>query len=412
MIATQSRSVPSAHKIPRLAFLGVTACLLAAPPALAVETTQSTLSGSDGKPLTASNFAGIMALYLQPGKIQDAKFFFQECFGGGMLTGLQSSLDNNIKWIGGSASAANNKSYGDKDPTKNPDDWTRALAPELQKPNQALGTSLTNASDNDESGPKNLKLEVPQSAGSTTGNTIKMSDGMSHHAIIWTDNKDSDRHDNDITAITKALNAAWAGSPAGSTSITMVATTAQLEAAMQSLSTGGKLTANEEFLFYATGHGDQQTTIIPDKPVIGPGAMDHEALTLDPAVISAMRTSDPVHTPPQPTLEIDYSGLSLFDPVYFDSHLLGSLDPSQTDTVFNLDLNWLLPDNDILIDNSANPSSFTVSAKIFDTGEVNNSLVPEPGSLALLSVALASLLVRPRRRAPHRIDAYTSRHEG
>ena len=406
METNQSRPVSLVRK---LALAGATAFLFTAPPALALEVTQSSLDGSDGNDLTASDFAGIMALYIQPGEIHDAKFFFQECFGGGMLPPLQSAFDDNIKWIGGSASTADEPSWGPADPTSKPDFWTAALAPELAKPNQQLGTTLTNASNNDVFGPMGAMRETPQTAGSTDGNTIKMSDGTSHHAIIWTGAKDADRHDNDVTAITNALNTAWAGSPAGSTSITMVSTTAQLEAAMQFLSDNGDLNPDEEFLFYATDHGDQQTTIIPDNPTIGGGTMDHETLTLDPTVIAAIRNSDPAHTPPQPTLEIDYSGLTVFDPIFFDGHLLGQLDPSLTDMIFNLDIAWLLTVNDILIDNSLNPSSFIVSAKIFDTGSVNNSVVPEPGSLALLGVALASLFVLNRRRTQRATDTSLER---
>src|SRR5262249_50098375 len=160
------------------------------------------------------NFAGIMALYLQPGQIKDAKFLFQQCYGGGMLPALQGALDDTIQWIGGSASGANENSWGFKDgkkgdPPAPPHDWTKALAPELSQKDQKLGDTLKKASDNDGAGPKKDKLETPQNAGSKNGGDIKMSDGASHHAIIWTDAKDAQRHDADIKAVKDALTAAW-----------------------------------------------------------------------------------------------------------------------------------------------------------------------------------------------------------
>lgn len=364
--------------------------LLSSAPAVAADVVESRLYGSDKKPLSQSDFAKLMAKYLKPGEIQDAKFLFQECFGGGMVSALKDTLGDSIKWIAGSASAADQPSYGPPDPTTEPDRWTKPLAEELKNKDQKMSDTLKSASDKDIRGPKGDKKEQPQTASSKDGGDIKMSDGKSHHAIIWTDKKDANRHDNDIKAIKDALTAAWAGAPGG-TSITEVSTADELDKAMKKLKDDGKLNKDEEFLFYATGHGTRSTTVTPVKPGVGKNEIDIETLMIESGVLDAMHLSDPMHTAPQPTLSISYSGLATDDPVYFNGHLLGLLDHLQSETVFNLDLADLAISNEIEIRNNVSGSQdFVLFQKVFDTGSVNNATtgLPEPGMLMLVAIAL------------------------
>ena len=76
------------------------------PDPLQAQVTLSTLVDGNRAAITSDNFANLISTALISNgvsNVKDAKFFFQECFGGGMLTPLETSLGNTVSWVGGSS---------------------------------------------------------------------------------------------------------------------------------------------------------------------------------------------------------------------------------------------------------------------------------------------------------------------
>src|SRR5262249_43448703 len=92
----------------------------------------ATLNATDG-PILDEEFASWIAEALTKlvgttriSNVKDAKFLFQECFGGGMLYKVKQTLDAyGISYAGGSASAFNQPSSGP--PVFGMDSWTEAV---------------------------------------------------------------------------------------------------------------------------------------------------------------------------------------------------------------------------------------------------------------------------------------------
>src|SRR5262245_42424856 len=96
------------------------------------ECTHSTLVPVSGPSIRDDEFADLLKkILLKNGtnNVRDAKFLFQQCFGGGMLDDIKGALGNTVKWVGGAASKHSEESWGNDDD----DYWTQALKPELAK---------------------------------------------------------------------------------------------------------------------------------------------------------------------------------------------------------------------------------------------------------------------------------------
>ncbi len=406
----------------------------------------STLIDKDGGAIRDDVFAGwVKDLLIKDSGTNalDAKFFFQQCYGGGMLDDIQSSLGTTVKWVGGSASKHSEPSTGQVSTAENavegynekwvgdpPQDfWTKALIPELAE-DQTLLDAINNAGNKDLVGPNTSltghlgHFDNPQSASANNGSTIKLKDpaAESYHAILWAGSADHMRHYNDVKNMFDTLKAQW-GDPATNDNISVSvlfgdgmknskgddlpaewnAGAATKDALMNAISgLADDMNDKEQFLFFASNHGGTQTDIkaesTPPTPV-EPGNTDIEYLDLFEGELAGMFGQyDNV-----PTLSIDYSPLDVTASVTvsINDYLLGSLDPFQTTTLFEVPESWLSLNNVIEIDNSLNLSSFDIYSKVFSTGgiDMNPIRIPESATVVLLAVACVCLAGRRRYRA-------------
>ena len=99
-----------------------------------------------------------------------------------------------------------------------------------------------------------------------------------------------------------------------------------------------------------------------------------------------------------PQLTVQYSGLASFIPVSFNGMLLGQLDPSLNEMVFNVDESFISLVNSVSVDNITD-SEFTLSGKYFTGGAISTILtIPEPSTSWLLLVGLAAFALHRARR--------------
>src|SRR5262245_51184797 len=133
------------------------AALLVAPPAARADLEaqpaceHSKLIAHSGLDIRDDEFAELLKkILLKNGTnstVRDAKFLFQECYGGGMIDDIQACLSNKVKWVAGSAAKHNEWAWGYDD--ERGGTWTDALKPELAKKDQPLKTGIDNANCND-----------------------------------------------------------------------------------------------------------------------------------------------------------------------------------------------------------------------------------------------------------------------
>jgi hypothetical protein len=390
---------------------------------------------NDGKGIKDSDFAQIMGGKLISGgnsNVLDAKFLFQECYGGGMLGPLGTALGDKVKWVGGSASSATERSGGQvtkaentplkvdpKAESANPlDFWTKALLPELPK-DQALLNGIKTAIANDALGPNGTfskNYEHGQSASANGGDAVKLVDpnAKSYHAILWAGMTNRQRFSNDIGMMRQALVKAW-GDPAKNKNVTIdilfgkgtakFGGQTSLPATLDQLTktvNGLDLNKNEEFLFYASDHGGTGKTIqaksAPPKPV-GPDKNDVESFNLSKTELNDIKFNEDT----APVLTVDYSGVQTagVDSVSLNGVPLGYLDPGQTQMDFTIPVGALSLSDSVVIA-SQDISSFDVTGKDFFSGAINSDPtqpVPEPSSFVILATGLMSLLAIGRRRA-------------
>jgi len=175
------------------------------------------------------------------GKVKDVKFMSNACYGGGILDDLGRVFGpggkcKGIKWVGGTASAPDEVSYGWNDATINlpansalnlGDTWTDALAGLGTAPGKpATGLinggntsdnvlqDLKEASNNDALGPLGRDMENPQTASGNGGDKITWNmTGAKHEAIVFGGRQTNVRHNHDIANVAAALNGVWGTSP-------------------------------------------------------------------------------------------------------------------------------------------------------------------------------------------------------
>src|SRR5262245_38460661 len=95
----------------------------------------SSLVGNDKKQLLDEEFARLIGgLLIKDGQknAKDAKFLFQQCYGGGMLDDLDRMIGDKLPWIGGAAARHDQVSYGTINNLNDLDAWTKALLPPLR----------------------------------------------------------------------------------------------------------------------------------------------------------------------------------------------------------------------------------------------------------------------------------------
>lgn len=371
----------------------------------------SHLVGRDGKTLRDDEFAKMVSsLLLKDGKAnaKDAKFLFQQCFGGGMLDDLDKAFGDKLSWIGGSASAHDQVSFGAPDEFKQ-DTWTHALLTgiRVKDPRRTLASHLAQARKDDTASvarakpvtainPKTGKPYPPEDPQTMTRNggekiTVDDASAKSHHAIIWT-GKAEPRHNADAAGMKDALEKQWGTNTPG-TSLRFVGTTAELQRAIDNLKT--LMNPDEQFFFYSTDHGSLVSTML-DTPIrVGGKTNDIEGLSLSEGELGGMHwDSDNV-----PQLTVQYSGLADFIPVSFNGMLLGQLDPGLNEMVFDVDESFVSLVNSVSIDNTTD-QAFTLSGKYFTGGAITTILaVPEPSTGWLLLLGLAAFALY-RRRTP------------
>ncbi len=373
---------------------------------------RSSLVDNNRQGIRDNEFAAmIKSLLIKNGQnnTRDAKFLFQQCFGGGMLDNIQAALGNTVKWVGGSAARHDEVAHAFAGGTFAIGYWTQALAPEMNK-DQTLLTGIDNAN-------KAIKpvKETGQSISANNGSTITLKDpgAASHHAILWGGQADSGAHTTNIERIRQALINQWGPTGQNVTITTLfrdgqkdfkgdklpaewnakAATKANLQQAFTDLA--GKMNPNEQFLFYSTGHGSLTTALL-DAPKQIPGqTVDVEFFDLFPGELEGMA----FQLDNEPMLSLSYS--ELIDPagVYFNNSFLGTLDPGFSFREFLVPEYLIGLQNEVRIDNFSG-HDFLLEGKEFYTGAIDLVIVPEPGSFLLFTVGIIGLgfKLRPRRR--------------
>lgn len=412
-------------------------------PAWRSDLTQTT--GPTG--ITQSAFASLMQQYLisnNQANVLDAAFMFQECYGGGMITGLENQLGNTINWVAGSASQWNQKAQGQLSPAENMRSsmpqpansmnvgnppwsfWTQQLVPGLATANQTVLTSIDNATAKDPVGVNGKPMkETGQSATSTNGGQILLTDpnAKNYVGIIWAGNPDAARHFTNVNAIYDTLAAAWKGQASNIFVLYGFGTTNgssggqktwtgqradynTLNNDLKGLQQKNLINPNTEFVFYATDHGSSLKIVKQPAPAkVAPKQGTSDGFSLDEDQLTSMQEND--DNPGgnggggtsfdqfEPYVEINYDSLDSDSPVYLNGQFIGNLPAAPGGSLATVDLNVptfdLGGNNNINIVNNDSSQSFNLDEVDFSTGEVDDG--PPPLPLPKSSVAAPLLIV-------------------
>jgi uncharacterized protein YukE len=337
---------------------------------------------------------------------KDAKFFFQQCFGGGMLDDVQSALGNTVPWVGGSASAWFQPAYSNfQSGARAHGAWTEQLLQQLSQ-NQTVLNAIDRAAARDPL----RRFETGQSVTANNGNTITLKDpaAASHHAIIFAgfvDRNPNLRNSiiNDVRDIRNLLQQQWQGTNFTITTLlgngtllpgTMAATKANLQQAFANLA--AQMNDTEEFLFFGHDHGAVSRRLLNVPRRVGAMSLDLETFDLFEDELRGMQF-EPENIP---TLTVEYTDLRAPVPLEFNGTLLGHLDPSLTELTFDIPENIIGLSNSVRILNTTS-FEFTLLSKDFTTGAIG-LVIPEPSTFVLFVVGAFFLLGygwRARKRA-------------
>ncbi len=200
----------------------------------------SSLSTSDGE-IRDDNLADFVCeKILENGRqVRDVKIMVNSCYGGGLLEDFQRIFGpggecEGVKWVGGSASRADQtaKGYADEDVTRPiwldrnlGSMWTSALAgPASSHKDADPGAIRDRTSDNvledlrrarlkDYTGPSDRALEDPAIAtGNGGADIIWNQPGAKHEAVVFGGDQTDQRHHNNIANVKAALASVWQGS--------------------------------------------------------------------------------------------------------------------------------------------------------------------------------------------------------
>ena len=383
-----------------------------------VQPEHSVMFGLNWEAITDTSFDNMIDSTLLSGGHSNARaasFLFEQCFSGGMFNELDSSLNGQVSWVGGSAARHDESSWGSGDSAAYPIDyWTDALATSI-----AIGSIFNaNVIDNvngarnlDTAGPSYSGQEHPQTLYRNGGQNINLTDpgATAFHAVLWAGNANGIRHNNDIKLMYDVLTNEWAGrnytitvlgdnaSLGGIASDT--ATAAHLQAALNNVA--GMMNSTSDFVFYASDHGGQENYFVLNPIQVLRGALD-EHFAVSSAVLDGIRrTADGV-----PVLGLDFTGLNregvhvFLDGVDLGDPYLQMLRTGSTD--FNLSRDFFLRGgSDGYFVSIFNPGldGLYLEDAFFGSGGIDNitaDLVPEPTSILGLGVGLV-ILARRRR---------------
>ncbi len=293
---------------------------------------------------------------------------------------------------------------------------------ELFNANQTVLKSVRLARDNDIFGinSSHVVLEHGQSLYQRHGDRITLKDpSASHHfAVLWGGKADKMRHYWNIHHMRIALKTAWRDldytiyvlfgngtTNAQNKPLSWANTETATRSNLQTLLTTLKplLDADDQFLFYSTGHGSTSIAVLPLPVFVPPGGSDNEVLQLQQTILSAMN-ADAANTP---TLEVQYSDLAASVEVLFNDHPIGDLDPTISGVVLDIPEELITFRNEISITNDTD-QSFVLEAKDFSTGPLDPDgpelprrvpAISHAGRAVLLLGLVVCLLVAFRRRS-------------
>lgn len=413
-----------------------------------------------------SKFAELMSDLLGTNGAESAVFLFQQCFGGDMLDDLRDALGPiGVKWIGASASSWIQPSFGQDSPKEydrkkadaanehsptaekskkvveqvegdptlkdtyvsdNPKGyWTKELLSELEK-DKTVKSAAEDAETKDKSGDAATEAakklaslfskhtaETGQILFGNGGDTIKLNGATatSHHAFVWLDNPDRQRHKNNAKAFIDLLISQWGTSD--KTSITVFgngvgkdfkdyAKSKGVElrpASLSSLQTEvtklkGKMNANEQFLFYGTGHSGRYRSSANATQLPGHGATLFP-LDLLPEELEGLATT----ADNQPSVTVSIT--DLFDtqiPIewYIDDAFMGLIEGFQSGVgTVSIDLDeQLLGEGTEIRFVNPNSSGVNLEEIEFYTGNISDVMpsVPNPPTILLIGMGLFTLL--------------------
>ncbi|MFO1322157.1 MAG: hypothetical protein U1F52_21330 [Burkholderiales bacterium] len=431
-----------------VAFLAVGVCLV--PPAFAGDApSEAALSVREGRPITARAFAALIrTALLKDGNrnVKDATFFFQQCYGGAFVDQLKTAFEGtSLDWVAGSASSSTERSFGQNTPeaidrsygpgtpylltdeerallsSRTPQNfWTRALVPEITKEQSVFAAlEATNAADPagatarvTESAMKKVSprrsqiVETPQLAVGGQGKAITLEDAgaASHHAILWTGNSNRDRYRNDVSKVKAALIQLW-GDPKDHANVTIdeAASLAELDAELKRLT--GKLGPDEQFVFYASDHGEVVSPLPKPRAPLGPGRTDLGPVTLNEWQFTDMLTTVDNH--PRLAMSVaspDGTPWSGSADVYLNGARIGALASGAGTQDIDVPKALLSLTNSLEIDVRSG-GSLDITDLTFSIGQMptvpDPSALPEPASLLLAGVAALTALASARRRHPN-----------
>ncbi len=362
---------------------------------------------------------------------QDAKFLFQECFGGGMLDDLPSALGTVVPWVGGSASRWDQEAWPTFDATNGA--WSAALIPQLNNANQTVLTSINNARALSVQGINGLRREEGQSLVANGGQNITLRDvtAQSHHAILWVGDTTYSVDNPFRTAIGQmisTLRQAWQGSNftidvlfgdgvhdsrGGLLPVSWnarPATAANLQATITAV--GSQMSPNEQFLFYGFDHGGLLAPVPPPPnqvyPILIPANQTVPLiLLLTPDQLLGLLNNG---LPPAPVLQVIFLAPAVGDvDVLFNGVQIGDFGPDAGDLEpdpmmsFDVPINLLQLRNTIEFINET-PDTVQINNVIFGTGPVFPlPVIPEPSAWLTLGIGCLGMVVLTRRRLARRL---------
>jgi len=316
--------------------------------------------------------------------VKDAKFFFAECFGGGMLDDIADELGTAIPWVGASASRHDEFSFGEKndaaDPSKPMGVWVRPLIGALDDLTVLL--AVKKAALLDPTSPLADDYEVHEraqyrfSGDAARDVTLADPEAASHHAVLVAGKPDRQRHGNNLREFCDLLKQEWGDLDTTGTSVHILfgdgatnpcsgdVPNANVSAANATnffnvlTNLRNQLNPNEEFVLFVTDHGSADVKGI--NPLRGlRGAVVNLDLVVPAGYVIGM-TRDPFNNHPFIAVVATGAYPPNTIPVQFNGVPIGHLDPAAMNTAGENET--LLPIRETLVDIGVNSVSVDTTA--------------------------------------------------